>query len=345
MVRLRWKIISVIFIISTVVSGESNETVFDKKLIKNFEINWESMDYDKRVSRYNLNVSSNQQRARADENLTLRCTVEIKDPNLVFGISRKGILTEMTGGKKQKIEIDQEQSMSQQHPMRRSMEMAYEGLRYHRRYTQPPQVPKWQAWIYKYLKIPQKPFRPQLVDELQPPRIRFELDLALLDQSGGKIRSLKGHYYVLMAESIDHIEVPFEPNDTWVRLTDDLEIQVLEAECKVSGSGVKYSYEIEENRSGTRRMHRISAADYLPQKMVMGRQFIGRDGKQRHRSLGIMRIPAHVGGRGSGSSSSPTGISPIEKIRFLIAVDPKHCKIPFELKNIPLPDPESEAEN
>ena len=72
-----------------VVSAASSDVVVDKKLMKNFEINWESMDYDKRVSRYNPKDSSNQQRSRADENLTLRCTVDIKDPNLIFGLAQK----------------------------------------------------------------------------------------------------------------------------------------------------------------------------------------------------------------------------------------------------------------
>ena len=66
MIRLNWVVICVIVVVSTVVLAVSNDAVINKKLMKNFEINWEAMDYDKRVSRYNPKVSSNQQRSRID---------------------------------------------------------------------------------------------------------------------------------------------------------------------------------------------------------------------------------------------------------------------------------------
>jgi hypothetical protein len=219
--------------------------------------------------------------------------------------------------------------------------MRYEGLRYHQRMSQPPKTPRWKAFLYKYIRIPQKPFRPQLVNQLEPSRLQFELDLGLLGHTGKEIKSLKGYYYVLMAESIQHIEVPFEPNDQWVGLTDEIAIQVREAECKITGSRLKYNLDIEESRLGGERFNRISFGDYLPEKMVMGRQLIGKDGKSLDRHMGHGFLPAHVGGSSSGSRSGSGGVSPIEKIRFVIAVNPKHCKIPFELKNIPLPNPES----
>jgi len=349
MIRLRWSFIYVVIIIFTDLSMASTDANIDKKVTDLFEINWESMRYDKSVSLYNPKLSSNQQASRADENLSLSCKIEIKDPNLVLGISRKGVLTGMTDSKKQNIEINQEQPPSRRPPtpaMRnmpspRSMEMAYEGLRYHPQMTQPPKISRWRAFLYKYLRYPQKPFRPELVNELQPPRIQFELDIGLLKSSGGEIRSLKGYYYALMAESIEYVDVPFEPNDQWVRLTDDAEIQVREADYTISGSRIRYNYDIEENRIGGERMFMLSVEDYLPEKMVVERQLIGQDGKQINRSPGMGSLPAHVGGSGSGSHSGSGGISPVKKIRFVIAVNPKHYKIPFELKNIPLPNPES----
>jgi len=50
--------------------------------------------------------------------------------------------------------------------------------------------------------------------------------------------------------------------------------------------------------------------------------------------VGFGFLPTHVGGSGGGSHSGSG--KPIKKIRFVIAVNPKHYKIPFELKNIPL---------
>jgi len=352
MIRLRWSFICVVIIIFTDFSMASSDADIDKKVTDLFEINWESMNYDKSVTRYNPKVSSNRQAAKADENLKLRCEIEIKDPNLVLGISRKGILTSMSDSKRRTVEIDQEQPPLKRPPMpvmrnmpsRLSMEMAYDGLRYHPQMTQPPKIPRLWALLYKYLRIPPRPFKPELVNELQPARIQFELDLGLLEPSGREIRSLKGYYYALMAELIEYVEVPFEPNDQWVRLTDNLEIQVREAECKISASRIRYNFDIEENRIGGERIFRLSVENYLPEKMVVGRQLIGEDGKQLGRSPGMSSLPAHIGGRGSGSHSGSRGASPIEKIRFVIAVNPKHYKIPFELKNIPLPNPESKEE-
>ncbi len=353
MIRLRWSFIYVVIIIFTEFSMASSDADIDKKVTDLFEINWESMNYDKSVTRYNPKVSSNRQASRADENLSLSCKIEIKDPNLVLGISRKGVLTEMTDSKRQTVEINQEQPSLRRPPipaMRnipspRSMDMAYEGLRYRPQMTRPPVIPRWRALLFKYLRIPTKPFKPEFINELQPTRIQFELDIGLLEPSGGEIRSLKGYYYALMAESIEHVEVPFEPNDKWVHLTDDLEIRLREAKNTISGSRSRYSFEIEENRTGRERIFRLSFEDYLPEKMVMGRQLIGEDGKQLGRSPGMGSLPAHVGGRGSGSHSGSRSVSPVEKIRFVIAVNPKHYKIPFELKNIPLPNPESKEEN
>jgi hypothetical protein len=310
------------------------------------------MRYNKTVEQYNPEVSSNQRSSRANEKLTLNCRVEIKDPNLVLGTSRKGFLTEMTDSKKRNIEINQQEPESgspsmpamRNMPRFRPMDMWYEGLRYTMRSTQPPTVPRWKALLFKYLRIPQKPFRPKLVNQLEPSRLQFDLDLGLLETSGGEIRSLKGYYYALVSESIVHVEVPFEPNDKWVRLTEDVAIQVKEAECKISDSGMRYYFDIEEDQSARRGIPNLAVGHYLPEKMVMGRQLIKADGEPTHSSIGHGFLPVHVYGTGSGSRSGSRGVSPIEKIRFLIAVNPKHYKIPFEFKKIPLPNPESKDE-
>jgi hypothetical protein len=350
MIRLRWSFLWVIIVMVADLSMASTDADVDKKVTRLFEINWESMRYSKTVTQYNPEVSSNHQPSRTNENLTLQCEVEIKDPNLVLGMTRNGILTEMTDSKRQNIEISQEQSALRRPPMpgmrsmpsRWSMDMSYEGLRYQKRFTQPPVIPRWRALLRKFLRIPQTPFRPVLVDELQPARVQFEFDLGLLERSGGEIRSLKGYYYALMAESIEYVDVPFEPNDQWVSLTDESTIQVREANCTISGSSVRYNIDIEESRTSGERFNRLFVGDFLPEKIVMGRQLIREDGEQLDRSMGFGFLPAHVGGRGSGSSSGSGG--PIKKIRFVIAVKPKHYKIPFELKNIPLPNPESKEE-
>ncbi len=352
MIGSKWSYIYVIIIIFTGLSIASTNTDIDKELMGRFEINWGSMQYHKSVSRYNPKVSSNQQPSRTNENLELVCEIVIKDPNFVLGISRQGNFTEMTDSKKQNIEIGQElpqlsRSPSPQMrniPRPQSFRMRYEGLQYRPQMAQPPKISRWRALLNKIYRIPKKPFKPELINELQPARVRFELDLGLLEKSGGEIRSLKGYFYVLMAESTEHVEVPFEPNDLWVQLTDSLEIQIKEAECTIEGKRIRYNYDIEENRIGEARNFGLSVGDYLPHKIVTERQLIGEDGKPLNRPMGHGPLPAHVGGSGRGSHSGRNGASPIQKIRFVIAVNPKHYKIPFELKNIPLPDPESTEE-
>lgn len=76
----------------------------------------------------------------------------------------------------------------------------------------------------------------------------------------------------------------------------------------------------------------------------MGKQFIKEDGKPLDHLMRIDPSFLHIGGSGSGSHSGSGSASPIEKIRFVIAVNPKDYKIPFELKKIPLPNPKSKQE-
>ena len=80
----------------------------------------------------------------------------------------------------------------------------------------------------------------------------------------------------------------------------------------------------------------LSVGDSLPRRIVVDRQFIGQDGKPIQHIIGTRRIPASVGGRGGGSGRD---MGRVEKIRFVIAVNPAHYKIPFELEDIPLPRP------
>ena len=125
-------------------------------------------------------------------------------------------------------------------------------------------------------------------------------------------------------------------------MTDDVAIQVREARNTISGSTTRYNFDIREDQTAKRGIDRLSVGNYLPEKLVIGRQFINAGGKPSDPSMVFGFLPAHVGG--SGSHSGSWGTSPIEKIRFLIAINPKHCKIPFELKDIPLPNPESKEE-
>ena len=330
--RLRRSLIYVIIITFTGLSSGLADAEIDKKVTDLFGVNWESVRYNRSVSRYNLEVSSNEQNSRASESLSLSGQILIKDPNLVLGTCQQGVITEMTDRQGRNIESGQE--------LPQSRNMSYEGLRYRQRYTQPPKLPRWKNFVRSILRIRPASFRPERINELQPARLDMQLDIGLLGSSGGQITEIKGYYFALMAESVEYVEVPFEPNDNWIRLTDDLEIMVQEAECATTSSRIRYNYNIQERRTGDDRPYRLTVEDYLPERIVTDRHFVGADGKPIDRFMGISRLPGRVGGGGSGSRSDSRGVIPIEKIRFVIAVNPSHYKVPFEFKNIPLPDPE-----
>jgi len=311
---------------------EQAKSEFDKKVADCFRVSWRSIKYNKTMSLYNPAVSSNGSDQKAVEIFTLSCEIEILDPNLTLGTNTEPIITQMVDSKGRDIDISQAQP--------RSKFMSYEGLRYHTRFRQPPRPPRWQTLIRSALRLPQKPRpRPKLVNELQPSPMRIDLDFGSFEPDSGEISRVKGYFHALMAESLEHVEVPFEPNDNWVRLTPDLEIQVREARCTESSyqfnTESSYQFNIETRSQGRPSMRPVSVEDYLPSRILVARQLIGEDGKPTRHLSGHRRVPASAGGRGSGSGN----VGRIERIRYVIAVNPSHHKIPFTLEHIPLPEP------
>jgi len=286
---------------------EQAKSEFDTKVADCFRVSWRSIKYNKTMSLYNPAVSSNDSDQKAVEIFTLSCEIEILDPNLTLGTNTEPIITQLVDSKGRDIDISQAQP--------RSKFMSYEGLRYRTRFRQPPRPPRWQTLIRSALRLPQKPSpRPKLVNELQPSPMRIDLDFESFEP-----------------ESLEHVEVTFEPNDNWVRLTPDLEIQVREARCTESS----YQFNIETRSQGRPSMRPVSVEDYLPSRILVARQLIGEDGKPTRHLSGHRRVPASAGGRGSGSGN----VGRIERIRYVIAVNPSHHKIPFTLEHIHLPEP------
>ena len=304
------------------------ESEIDSRLAKSFVVKWDSIQYNQTL--LNPEISTNRQTTR--ESLRLSCDIEILDPNKTLGTCQYGKITELTVGPGRQIDI------SRYTPD--SSHMPYEGLRYNQRFIHPPGPPKWQALIRSVLRLkqPQRSL-PKLVNELQPNNMSIPLDIGLLEPHSGQINSIKGYFYALMAESIEYIDIPFEPNVNWVTLTPDINIQVRKAECMTSPTSLSYNLNIAVDTPGRNSMNRIMVWDPLPKRIVIDRQLIGKNGKSLDRHRITRRLPANIGGSSSGSYSDSGGVSPIEKIRFVIAVNPTHHKIPFELKNIPLPNP------
>jgi hypothetical protein len=322
MIRSRWIAIVWAVVLFLGLPAACRKSAPNTKIGDRFEVSFGSAKYAGSTS----TVHSSEGRGKAaTERLRLYCEVGILDPNLVLGISRQGIITQFTNGKGDIIHV-----VDQALPRRPSMRYRYEAPRYRRRFVAPVKPAKWKTVIWSVLRLPPKRSRPQWIDELQPSRMTLELDPGLPGPDCEKISRVKGHFYVLMAESLEHIDIPFEPNEEWVRLTPDLEIKVLEAQSAES----QYNYRI-ETRKGERTSRTLSPGSDLPSRFAVNQQLLGQDGKPtRHHRFPF--LPSSVGGSGRGSGSS---VGTIEKIRFVIAVKPSHHKIPFELEDIPLPCP------
>jgi len=295
------------------------------KIADRFKVRFASAKYATSTS---VVPSSEGRRDQTTEYLRLIFEVGILDPNLVLGISRQGIITQFKNNKGEIIDV-----VDQMLPRSPIMHNSYGALRYGMGFVLPPKAANWKTATQSARRLPPpKSSRPQWGYKIEPSRMRLELDSGLLGPDSEKINCVKGHFYVLMAKSLEHIEIPFEPNETWVRLTPDLEIKVLEAKSTESN----YQFRI-ETRPGERAFNNfIHPGSDLPNRFPVNRQWIDKDGKLSRQHFVSRPLPLPVGGGGRGSDSA---IGRIEKIRYVIAVNASHHKIPFELEDITLPEP------
>jgi len=313
-------VVQVCVLCSGVLASES-EPGLDLKTAKNFKVRWSSVNYNKSVSVGNPEAA---QRSDHRETLTLSCRAEVLDPSLILGTGRTAIITQMTDSSGRDIAVSSPPITSRD---------TYDALRYDRDFQHPGPVPRWRAIIDTILqRPPRRPGPPQMVTVLRPCEIATELDMGLLAQAGGELRTVKGYFHALVPGRIESVDVPFEPNNTWVRLTPDLEIQVQEA---TSGNNF-YRYQISARPQGGSGGRPLMVGQGIPSRFVAAQQFIGEDGKPTQYAGGSGWLPAHVGGGGTGGGSS---IGRIKAIRYIIAVDAKECKVPFELQRVTLPKP------
>ncbi len=318
---VRWVIILVV--LAGAGSPSGSQAGLDVATARYFVVKWSSVRYDKSVVVRNPAASAPASKQDTTENLTLTCEVEIRDPNVVLGTGREGVITQVIDSNGAGIAVPAAPTRGR---------LMYEGLRYIPKFQQPA-VPRWRAIIRRILgRPPHAAGPPQMVQELQPNQVSMRLDMGLLGSTGGDLRSVKGYFHALVAESMEHVDVPFEPNNTWVRLTPDVEVRVKEA----VSTGNSYHFEIEMRPQNANPMHLLMSGQSLPARMVVTRQLIGADGKPSRHSFGGPTLMTPIGGSGSGSGSS---LGVIQAIRFVIAVNPTDRKIPFEVRNVPLPNP------
>jgi hypothetical protein len=291
----------------------------DAKAADYFTVKWSQIAYTKTDTIQNASAVTQ----GTSGSLVLSCAITIRDPNLVLGTLQQGVVTQLTGRQGQGISVG---------PPLQQPWLPYERPQYRQRFAQPPKEPHWRVLLRSVLRLSSnQSVRPKLVWELQPSQMNLQLDANALDQAGGELRQVKGHFYALVAESLENVDVPFEPNDRWVRLTPTLEIQLSQASC----TGSSFLWRIETRPA---EYLPLKWGDPLPDRLVVARQIIGSDGKPQDRFLGSSPwLPLYVGG-GGGMSGGGTDCQ-IKAFRFVIAVNPAHCRIPFEFQRVPLPDP------
>ena len=292
-----------------------------------FKVDWSSVRYNKSVTVNNPQVSSQSQANQTSEQLNLSLEVEVSDPNRIIGISSQAEITQLTDAQSQTIPITPSSSPASRLAQR------YDGLRYRQEFVTPTPLPKWRQVLQSVLRIKsQRDTRPHRVKVLRPSSLSIQLDTAMLPSTGAEIGRIEGHFYALSVDSIEYVDIPFEPNNTWVRVTPTQEIRVVEAKATASS----YNYRIEANDQGaTMGSFDLRPGNSLPSRLVIERQFLGPDGKSIHPSRMLNSLRVSLGGRGSGSG----GNGPVKTIRYVIGVNPKHNQIPFVLEHIPLPKP------
>jgi hypothetical protein len=291
-----------------------------------FKVNWESIQYNKNVNIYNPQVATNQSGSRTSESMQLSCQVEILDANVILGICEQGIIAQITDSKEQVIykgpEIPDTRSMS------------YSGLRYETKMITPKRDPQWKVIMESVMQIRKETNQgPEMVSVLQPSNLRMSLNNEIILKAGTEIGSIKGYFYALTVNKFKNIDVPFEPNDNWIQLTQNQFVKIK----RVDRSGNSINFQIEEQWNGGNRSFQLRVDEYLPSQILTGKRYLKADGTlTENHMFGSQQLPEHAG---SGGSMSGKDVPQIKKIRFIIAEDPNNVKIPFELKNIPVPKP------
>lgn len=299
---------------------EQAKAQFDEKVADYFKVHWNWVTYRKML--YNPSVSQKNPDRSLSERLYVNCEAEILDPKLVVGTCHEPVIEQITDGNGRQIDIGWEQT----HPDR----MSYRSLEYRIKNLPPSKLFQWEGKVRSTLGLPLSArHRSKRGLELQPVRLRIELDPQLIRQEQEEIGSIKGYFHALSAKSLKHVKVLFKSSDNWVRLTSDVEIQV----SKVWRTGSTTLFEIKQRGQRERCVSRLCLTDQLPGEFVVDSQFIKPDGQPYYpRNRPTQQLPTGIG----GSLSIGSGIQ-IEKIDYLIAVGPDHYKIPFEIEHIPLP--------
>jgi len=274
-----------------------------------FAVRCSGLVYNKTIWLYDVEASPKS--ARTTVSLALDCKIEIREPNLVLGTYPQGFVTQVISGRGREINLAG--------PPR--AQGPYVRPTYRERLVELPAGSPLPP-------PPETHFQPRWVVELQPNEMTLSCDGNWLAQAGGELRRVKGCFYALVADSVEHVDVPLETAGSWVPLTGGWEVRLEDA----YRAGPRYDFYL-ETRPPQVLSRSWSVGAPLPDWLVAGLQVVSPDGKATpcgERGLLPPDIDANIVGH-----VPPGGI---KAIRFLIAVHPTHCQIPFELQHIPLPN-------
>jgi hypothetical protein len=256
---------------------EQVKTRFDEKVNDYFKVHWDWVTYSKTL--YNPSISQKSPERSLSDRLYVNCEAEIVDPRLVVGTCYEPVIEQITDGNGRQIDIDWEQI-----PPHR---MYYRSLHYRVGTLPPSKVFQWEGKIRSALGLPlSSRHKSKRGLELEPARLRIELDPELMRQEPGEIESIKGYFYALTAKSIKHIKIPYKSSDKWIRLTPDVEIQFPKAR--------QPRLEINQRWQAGRNVSHLLVGDQWPNEFVMDLQFMGTDGKPnnlRRISRGGQQLP------------------------------------------------------
>jgi hypothetical protein len=319
--RWRWLVPMQVVVLLTGSSALRAEAESEPNLADRFLVRWASIQYkyNKSVTLHNGALLRVGTQSGSSKDLTLSCLVGIREPDRIVGTSREASITRITDGDGREMDMRLFPARPAQY---------YEGLRYGLRPLPPP---RWKKALRSLLRLPPENDEGRFVAKLQPSEMEIRLNPVLLEQADPEIDVLEGYFYALVAESLDYVEVPFEANDRWVRVTPELEIRVRKAQC----TQTKYEYDIETRAPGASDRRPLRVGYPVPSRAVVALQFIRDDGELTLSGGWSGGLPARVGGKASGPSYNAR----IKTIRLVVAVNASHRKIPFGLKHIPLPDP------
>jgi len=294
---------------------------FNKEIADCFEVNWNYITYRKIL--YNPSGYGKSRDQRVSEKLSVRCEAKILDPRLIVGTCDIPVIEQVTDAMGKDTDISMAQS--------RSNRMYYHTLQYRPVLipTLPSSLIYWEGRARLALGLPlRRRHLPKRTPVLQPIRMSIQLDPGLLRQDTEEIGSIKGCFHTLTAKSSKQVEVPFKPDNKWVRLTSDVEIQVR----KAWHMGTMARYDIRQRGGTGAGAHDLYIGDSLPDGIVVERQFIGNSSRPKPPVKFGRSLPGSIGGSGGCDIGQR-----IEKIDYLIAVGLNHNRIPFELEHIPLP--------